>query len=339
MNNKTKISIFIVAFLTVMSCYIALFYYQIGRGVVAEWWLRNVTEKKLQISKNKPNERVIIVAGSNGLFGFDSDLIAKETGMDVVNLSLHAGLDLSFYRMMIEQTVRKDDVVVMPLEFSYYSLKDEYTGWFVDNMMAWGDDYLKWLSPWKKIEFLSHVSLSRVVTGVTSPIKNNFDSLQQVMRYSNNNGMYAGYNYKSLNNGGDINRFGFMHDLVKYMIADPDANRETLSYGKYDIQVSGHAIDELMTIKNIVQSRGATFYMSWPTTMKTKYFNENDAQSKYFVDAILTQLGEKGFSFICDPFYANLSPDYFLDTHYHLNGNGARLRSIKFAKCLNKIAK
>ncbi|EHJ7990358.1 hypothetical protein KB270_002480 [Escherichia coli] len=335
MNNKSKIILFAIAVLLSMSAYVSLYFYQFGRGVLAEWWLLNVTQKKIQIAESHKGKRVFIVAGSSGIFGFNSDIITERTGFDVINMSMHAGLDLSYYRMIIEKTVRGGDTVIMPLEFSYYRRADEYTGWFVDNIMAWGSDYLKWNTIWKNVEFFSHVSLSRVVTGLVSPIKHNYDSLEKVMAFSNPSGTYNGYSYKSLNARGDINRFNFMHWSVKELIDQHDKNRGTLSYGNGNVTITSHTMRELLKIKNFVESRGALLYISWPTTMQTKYFNPDNAGAKMLVDDVKEQLSEKGFKFLCDPFYANLPQFYFLDTYYHLNGDGAKIRSERFSQCLN----
>lgn len=335
MSNKSKITAFALAAVLSMSAYVALYFYQFGRGVLAEWWILNVTQKKVQIAESHEGNRVFLVAGSSGIFGFNSDLISEKTGMDVINMSMHAGLDLSYYRMLIEQTVRKGDTVIMPLEFSYYRRADEYTGWFVDNIMAWGGDYLKWNTAWKNVEFFSHVSLSRVVTGLVAPIKKNFDSLEQVHSFSNPSGTYDGYSYKSLNDRGDINRFNYMHWSVKELIDHQDKNRGTLSYGNGHVTITDHTMAELTKIKALVEGRGAKFYMSWPTTMQTKFFNPDNAGAKMLVEDVKSQLTAKGFKFLCDPFYANLPQSYFLDTYYHLNGDGARVRSERFAQCLN----
>lgn len=339
MGNKSKIILLVLSSLVSMSAYVALYYYQFGRGVVAEWWLRNVTDKKIQIANDARGERLFLVAGSSGIFGFNSQLISQQTGKNVINLSMHAGLDLSYYRMIIEQVVRKGDTIILPLEFSYYSRNDEYTGWFVDNTMAWGYDYLHWNTLWKNVEFFSHVSLARVVTGVFAPIKSNFDDIEQVKKFHNTNGKYYGYSYKSLNDRGDINRFNFMHPRVKELISEQDKNKATLSYGSGHLNVSQHTKSELIKIKKIIESRNASLYISWPTTMQTKYFNSENVESKILVRDVTTQLEKIGFSFLCDPFYANLPQHYFIDTHYHLNGDGAKIRSERFAQCLIKELK
>ncbi|OJH30269.1 hypothetical protein [Enterobacter kobei] len=339
MSNKYKISLFVIASALAMSAYVAIYFYQFGRGVLAEWWLLNVTQKKEQIAQSHKDNRLLIVSGSNGLFGFNSNVVSKETGYDVINMAMHAGLDLSYYRMIIEDNVRRGDIVVMPLEFSYYSREDAYTGWFVDNIIAWGDFYLRWETLWKKVEFFSHTSLSKVVSGLVAPVKQNYDSLDKVLAFTNTDGKYYGYSYKSLNNRGDLNRFNFVTDLVKDLTHNQDKWKIVLSYGKDNEKITEHTIDELIKIKRIVEERGARLYVSWPTTMQTKYFNDTDSEAVRMTREVKKQLSEIGISTLCNPFYANLPQRYFLDTYYHLNGDGAKIRSDKFSQCIKQELK
>ncbi|WAG08257.1 hypothetical protein NRZ30_04110 [Aeromonas jandaei] len=336
MNHNKNIIIFILTAFTTLFIYILAYLYQLGRGVDAEWWVLNVTQKKMNIADNNKENRLLIISGSNAMFGFDSYKLSHLINKNVINLSIHAGLDISYYRMMLDNTVVKGDVVIMPLEYIYYSREDEYSDWHINNMIAWGHDYLNWIPVWKKIEFFSHVSFQRVLKGLLSEKKTNTDSYSNVIKYKNDEGTYKGYNYTSLNNKGDINRFNYTSpDVIEY-IQQPDKHDEELSYYINDYKnVTTYAKTELLKIKKLIEGRGGVLYLSWPTTMKSKYFNRYNKHALYLVHSIKDQLSPLGFTFLCDPFYANLEQSYFLDTNYHLNGNGAKKRSEYFAQCYN----
>ena len=61
------------------------------------YWIAKVLtyqDELLEASKDKP--RLIIIGGSNGLYGFDGNYLEKYSGYDVVNLAVHLGFDLPF---------------------------------------------------------------------------------------------------------------------------------------------------------------------------------------------------------------------------------------------------
>ncbi|EAR8005680.1 hypothetical protein E2S19_22090, partial [Salmonella enterica] len=100
MKAKLLIVIFITSAALIIAGYYDIFKYQIGRSVTAEWWVVNVQDKKEQISKDKKSNRIIFLAGSNGLFGLNSNIISNITEKNAINLAMHASLDISYYRML-----------------------------------------------------------------------------------------------------------------------------------------------------------------------------------------------------------------------------------------------
>ncbi|HCO5927064.1 hypothetical protein [Escherichia coli] len=335
MGNIKKIVIFLSTALISLLIYILLFIFQLGSSITAEWWLHDVKVKKEQILGKYNSNRIVIISGSNGLFGFDSKLLSKLTGYNTVNLAMHASLDLSYYRMLIQKNIRKDDIVIMPLEYAYYSRENEYSDWFVSNMQSWGTDYIKWLPLDKKIEFFSKVTWKNVLTGIITPDRDVIDKEKTVLSDpGNDKGYYYGYNYKTLTPRGDINRAPYHSTEITDMIANPDKYEEILSYGKSNPAISIYTLSELSKIRKIVTEKGAKLFITWPTTMRTKYFNQYDTTAITFTNSIQSQLLNNGFSVICNTFYANIDPDLFLDTNYHLDAIGAKVRSESFFKCL-----
>lgn len=66
---------FIIAFISLLFwlvLYVVLFFFQIGNAVKAEWWIPDVCEYKDYLASQGKREKIIIAAGSNGLFGIDS---------------------------------------------------------------------------------------------------------------------------------------------------------------------------------------------------------------------------------------------------------------------------
>jgi len=82
-------------------------------------WLQPVFYIQDYIAQEKPSGeqgRIIISAGSNGLFGFDGDTLERLTGKPVINASSHAAMSLSFHEARALAIVQPGDTVILPLE-------------------------------------------------------------------------------------------------------------------------------------------------------------------------------------------------------------------------------
>ncbi|MBA0035308.1 hypothetical protein HS962_03485 [Pantoea sp. BIGb0393] len=336
MKNKWMFLIYFVVFLSTMAGYYKLYSFQIGRSVKAEWWLVDVQHKKESLAKNVGENRIIIASGSNGLFGINSKLMSELTARPVVNMAMHGSLDISYYRKLLDRTVRKGDIVIMPLEYGFYFRKDMYSDWFVNNMLAWGSDYIDSLSMYGKAVLVTYTTFERVMEGALSTTKRLTTPVIYIDAYKGNpNGRNYGYRYTSLNSTGDMNidpkGMGFVENTMNHK----GYYSESLSYGKKDLVIEKYSEGELIKIRDMIKAKGAELYITWPASMKTEYFNADDAESSLFAESLDSNLKRIGLNTICDHFYANLSPDLFLDSTYHLNASGANQRTKLLSQCVS----
>lgn len=87
-----------------------------------------------------PGSRLIIESGSNGHIGLDTAAISKALGMTAINVADNGGYDIEQKAARIAEHARPGDVVVLPLEWVYYS-RQALTDDFVDNLPALNRDY------------------------------------------------------------------------------------------------------------------------------------------------------------------------------------------------------
>ncbi|ELY4158022.1 hypothetical protein SMZ39_001963 [Cronobacter turicensis] len=340
MNNKTKIGLFFASALVTFALYNSLFQYSLNAPGVASWWLKDVFVKKEQISKETKSPRLVILSGSNGLFGFDGELLNKETGIPVVNLAMHASLDLKFYEWIVERNVRKGDIVIIPVEFNYYTLDNQYNSWFIDNIMAWGGDYLEWLNHLEYVKFMSHVELRKVSSGALSnwfinngsSYKSKLHDPKEIASYKYD-GSFHEYDFRSVDDHGDILAPNENKRDALPLINDPDKNRAGLYYMK-NAEVTSYGVSSVSSLVNKVESVGAKAVVTWPSTMRTKYFSNDDNQSVQWVNKIKTSMSDVGVEIKCTPWSVNIEQRYFYDTAYHLNREGAVIRTRSVLDCL-----
>ena len=68
-----------------------------------------------------PSPRIIIIGGSNTMFGVNSPLLEKATGRSVVNMGLHASLGYGFMCRELDGALRPGDIVLAMPEHSQYA--------------------------------------------------------------------------------------------------------------------------------------------------------------------------------------------------------------------------
>lgn len=90
-----------------------------------ETWLHSALLKKESKASEIPNgtKRILIVAGSNSLFGVSAKMIQSSTGIQTVNLSSHAALGGEYILKKVQPLLRTGDVILLPLEYPFYLSK------------------------------------------------------------------------------------------------------------------------------------------------------------------------------------------------------------------------
>ncbi|SUX27932.1 Uncharacterised protein [Cedecea davisae] len=302
------------------------------KQVIGEWWLVNAYQFKGMVSDGISTKKIMVVSGSNSLFSIDSDIISNKTRMPVVNLATHAGLDINYHAFIIKKYMKPGDVVVMPLEYEYYTSNGKPTDWFVNNMTGWGHDYLSTLDTYDYIKFLANITPRRLWEGLTATDKNYVDPIEIVeQRITKSDGNYYGYNYKSFNHNGDIN-----------FKSNSKTVYERIEKGSFDYfsdinQLSPYALKKIKEIKYFVEKNNGKFILTWPVTMRNPSFDTSKKETKENLNHIKRMLADSGINIYCSPTASNLDSQLFIDSQYHTNGYGAFVRSSLLGECLNEI--
>jgi hypothetical protein len=94
-----------------------------GRLAGTPDWVKLALSKKEKLaSTSSPNQRrILIISGSNGLFGISAEKISKATGIPTLNLSSHAGLGGEYVLNRSAPFIRAGDIILLPLEYPFYS--------------------------------------------------------------------------------------------------------------------------------------------------------------------------------------------------------------------------
>jgi hypothetical protein len=265
----------------------------------------NASIDKEALLATAPSPRVIFVGGSNVAFGVDSQTIAANLARNPVNMGLHAGLGLEFMLREVESGIRKDDLIVMSLEYNHFAgLDGDVNLWNFCASQSSGKKYLG----------LTHLK-TLLDTGLNL-VTMKAQSLTTA-RAKQGESLYR--------------RSGFS------ACGDMLAHRTMKSQGVVPMWLTGLNTQSLNTtcqrleqFRQLCADRGATVMLAFPSIPQSSY-DRNAADIGRIDRAVRT----KTHLIIVDrPEDAILPPDAFYDSYYHLAAKGLQLRADHLSACI-----
>lgn len=144
--------------------YYAFFTLQFDNPSAAEYWIHDELVVKKHFVENIKKPKIMIVSGSNALFGIDSAYLEKTLQRPVQNLSVHAGLPLDSLFTYVAPIAKKGDIIILPLEWEYY--QNDFlqpSEWMIQQVAAWNKAYFDTLPFLRKLIYIQAESLNDVV--------------------------------------------------------------------------------------------------------------------------------------------------------------------------------
>lgn len=330
MNKKIFVLFIILNLFIILFIYISLFFYQLGANVKSESWIEPMYQIKHKKAISIGNQnKIIIISGSNALFGIDSQLISDMLNKPILNLAVMGSLDTDFLYYKIKKYIKKNDIVVMPLEYHHYD-RAGYSDWFVNNILVWGNDYFYNLDFLDKIKFIFSVNINRLILGIEAKVNGNIynypsDALEDLINIINTEGIkWRGYSYKSANLDGDINldSINKVNDFIDYV--------------PFDLIPSKHFLIVYNKIKKLVEENEGKLILTHPITFRNSKYDLNIESHQQRVEKFIQVMNTHNIVVECNPALFHLEQKYAFDTFYHSNKYGAMIRSENLVYCINE---
>ena len=151
-----------------IGCFLLWFFLlwgQMGNPTKMSQWLFDAYEKKQKISRSIKSKKIVIVAGSNALFGVDSQMLGEAFGLPVLNDSVNAGIELPGILFMAQKVINRGDMVIMPLEYGLFSYNGDASVQMIDFILSRRTELLSRLTIEEQFYLYWHVTLERIYTG------------------------------------------------------------------------------------------------------------------------------------------------------------------------------
>jgi hypothetical protein len=319
--------------------YTALFSLQVGAPVKAAYWLRELKIVKEHIARNAGEEKIVIMGGSNALFGLESELIEERLGITTVNLSLHAGFPLEYHFDFVRQHLRGGDTLIVSPEFEMLSRNKPYNKWYVTQLLTW-DSASFWRLPLgEKARMIRRVKPGRIYRGLKAmarkeeihatkrgraPVPEAEVLERAAKRWES--GKYRGvYSYENVGPRGDIarNRGSFKGEAGKYGLSH-----------KY--HVAPRTEKTLARIRAFCAKEGIQLLYAWAATISGEELDLESDDARFALGAVEDVLRSLDIPALGEPQEFSYERTFFYDTRYHLNNKGRQLRTERLADLLGE---
>jgi hypothetical protein len=281
-----------------------------GKDDGANSYLAAAIDKEALLART-PSPRLIFVGGSNLAMGLDSERVARETGMNVVNMGVNAGFGLRFMLSEVKPALRAGDVVVLIPEYEQYlgHLDGGITLIELLSIYPAGVRYLE-----------SPNQIAKTMVEFPAFLQGTITDLPK--RFRPRDASYA--NRSSYNSYGDI--------TVHLDHASPvDVSAMTLFNADEKI-FDDQTIGVIQVFDAFAQRTGARLIIMFPA-LPEKQYSENRER----LDFVANRLREAHVPVIGTPKDFVFPVAYFFDTVYHLNRVGRTARTGRVIEFLQPL--
>lgn len=343
MLKKAVICIIISVGLFFSSIYVNFFCFN-GIALPAEYWVAEIIHLKVKYAKSLANEpKVIVMAGSNSLFGFSTEIFQKEIGRPVLNLAVHASLPLTYKKSLILEYAKPGDIVIMPLEYSLYFDDGKLNLWVLNQYIAWGKNEKNFIDSRHFYEILGSLlrSLpSRYIDAIFHPkylfreqpicSDNELNKL-----FNTAPAVFLTNETYNINSSGKFGEFFYRttpNDYIKNKANEGITYIDQTTPNKY-------VMDQLVDLNHELRKRDVKLLLTYPVSIKNKDFSLKNNNHFKKLDQLVKNIEEHDLLFFGNPYLYNMPIDNFSDTEYHLNAKGNILRTLYLATDFNQFIK
>ncbi|AFY85091.1 hypothetical protein [Oscillatoria acuminata] len=297
-------------FLICWIIFLSLVFYQLGTPTTGlSGWINHLYVNKSQIARSIQTPKLIIVSGSNGLYGISCKAISEETGLACLNGGTQAAMGTDYLFSNVREWAKPQDIILLTLEYQFYREVGIPNDVLIDYVISYDTEYLFSLKPLQQLRFIGGLTFVRLFQGISKKIN------------------YSLPAEPPKNPPSDLNEYG---DSIKNNEVDitPQFIQTIDELEPFVIQ--GY-IQQTYGMKNIrkfikwARENHIQVLATWPNTVKFEVYQE-PAQQEYF-QSIKDFYHEISVPVLGEPEDFMYEKSMFYDTIYHLHDRGVRQRT------------
>lgn len=315
MSNK-RFLILSIPFLILICLIFSILNFYFYKVPFSTLWINNSFIQKENYAKSIQEKKIVFTSGSNTLFGMETNIIEKELGVPAVNMAIHAGLKTEYILYRVKNILNSGDIVILPFEYQNLTWDGKTEETYRDYVLTHDKEYFKKMSIKEQFNFITSITPYAL-------IKSSIEQKRTLIEPE----IGKGYNSITLNKNGDEaykegTKTGFK--TIPFELPNP-----------YNIETYG-----LLKIKEFskwCKESNIKLFVTFPNTVNLKEYYKEPYTSyfnfliEYFIKNDIEVIGKPA-----DSLYPR---EYFYDTNYHMNSNGAKIRTYEFLDKFKKQIK
>ncbi|MEB3826133.1 hypothetical protein [Phormidium sp. CCY1219] len=310
MRYLKYLRLLVSSFLICWIIFLLAFFYQLGvQTTKISAWIDNIYVNKERIARSIDTPKLIVVAGSNALYGISCEAVAAQTGVPCVNAATHGTLGTDYIFRKARSLAKPTDIVLLPLEYHFYKQRDTLNNVFIDYVVASNPSYLLSLNPFQQIRFVLGTSFPRLLNGM----------INKTIYYLNSE--------PRENTNLFLNEYG---DIKKNKEANITSNLIHIVAEEKPMELQGYlrSTSGMKSIRKFVEwarENQIQVIATWPNTIGFDVYQE--AKSQEYFQSIKDFYQEIGVPVLGEPEDFMYDKSMFYDTSYHLHDRGTRHRT------------
>lgn len=269
-------------------------------------------DKMSALSDPDRESAIVLLGGSNVAFGYDSSIIADSLCRRVINAGLHAGLGMKYIIDDCFPHLRKDDLLVLSLEYGHYY-----------GELAWGQSQIADMYYLNGFSYPGNMTIEQfrsILNNTPAFVRSKIEYALAVAAHRERDPVYRRSSF---------NEYG---DACAHWTNDRPHGFTSFAGVELDIdgfneKAFGMLIDKLNELKH----RGVKI-LFFPPSFEKNSFTTYEKRIAYIGD----RMAEAGYPFVSAPKDEVMTREYFYDTAYHLNHDGAIMHTLHLIKVITE---
>jgi hypothetical protein len=317
---KTYISAFFMTIAGACLAWVLLFYSVLGAPVSKSQWIHDAYRIKDAAVFSITAPKVVLVSGSNIMFGVNSESLSAFWGKPVVNYGVHAGLGLAYNLERSKRVLTAGDIAILPLEYEFFQEQNDYTETLLVQMASNDPDYYYALPLYEKLRVMGKMPWKRMRRGLQSVFRKESRQGSAGMDSDQDAGTYSVVN---------INAHG---DQINLEAENMDARERQRLARLKAVKLDNSVVSEYA--REILND-----YLGWARANDVclivmpsshVYFDEyRGPVYTEFLHNIKNYFYESGVPYIGDPYSYMYQKSYHFGDRYHLNNLGIEKRTAR----------
>ena len=307
-----KIFILILLFLSIFLS-VNFFYYKVPQKTL---WIYKCFEVKDKYAKSINTKKIVFTSGSNTLFGMETNLVEKELGIPVVNMAIQAGLETDYILYRAKQILNKNDIIILPFEYENFN-------WNGDSSIV----RTNFLLTHDKGFIANNMNMYEIVKMIIplSPLDTFNSFREQSLINIKEKAIGKGYTSLTLNSNGDET---YKKDTKEILL------QTTHKPFQIPLEKEPYGLQVIKEFSLWCKKNNIKLYITFPNIIILEEYKE-EKYVKYF-NNLIEYFNKNNIKIIGKPMDAMYPIEYFYDSKYHMNIQGANIRTKDFIKKLNK---